>query len=163
MSAKHILVLGIGNTLFTDEGFGVHVVEKLQERYDFADNVSVMDGGVLGLGLMGIISQADYLIVVDAVRNKGRPGDFHRLDAHAIPERMRAKNSLHQVDFIEALSVCRVLDKVPETVIFGVEPEDIDTLNVELTPTIKARVDGMIDMVLAELDRLGASYSRRGV
>jgi hydrogenase maturation protease len=67
------------------------------------------------------------------------------------------------VDFIEALSVCRVLDKVPETVIFGVEPEDIDTLNVELTPTIKARVDGMIDMVLAELDRLGASYSRRGV
>jgi hydrogenase maturation protease len=163
MTAKHILVLGIGNTLFSDEGFGVHVAAKLQERYDFADNVSVVDGGVLGLGLMGIISQADYLIVVDAVRNKGRPGDFHRLDGSAIPERIRAKNSLHQVDFIEALSVCRVLDKVPETVIFGVEPEDIDTLSVELTPTIQARVDGMIGMVLAELERLGASYRKRKV
>jgi hydrogenase maturation protease len=163
MAAKHILVLGIGNTLFSDEGFGVHVVEKLQERYDFADNVSVVDGGVLGLGLMGIISQADHLIVVDAVRNKGMPGDFHRIDGPAIPERIRAKNSLHQVDFIEALSVCRVLDKVPETVIFGVEPEDIDTLSLELTPTIQARVDGMIDMVLVELDRLGASYRKRSV
>jgi hydrogenase maturation protease len=163
MSVKHILILGIGNTLFSDEGFGVHVVERLQERYDFADNVSVVDGGVLGLGLMGIISQADHLIVVDAVRNKGRPGDFHRLDGPAIPERIRAKNSLHQVDFMEALSVCQALDKVPETVIFGVEPEDIDTLGVELTPTIQAKVDGMIDILLAELDRLGASYRRRGV
>ena len=86
MSVKHILILGIGNTLFSDEGFGVHVVERLQERYDFADNVSVVDGGVLGLGLMGIISQADHLIVVDAVRNKGRPGDFHRLDGPAIEQ-----------------------------------------------------------------------------
>jgi len=95
---------------------------------------------------------------VDAIRNRGNPGDLYRLERDAIPERIRAKNSLHQVDFLEALTLCQALDKVPETVIVGVEPEDIETLSLELTPTIQSRVDPVIDMILEELRRLGGSY-----
>lgn len=155
------MILGVGCILFTDEGFGVRVIEKLQELYEFPDNVSVVDGGVLGLNLLGVISEADHLIVVDAIRNKGLPGSLYRLEGDAIPERIRAKNSLHQVDFLEALTMCQVLDKVPETIILGVEPEDIDTLSIKLTSAIQAKVDRMIEMVLAELDHLGVSYQKR--
>jgi hydrogenase maturation protease len=95
--------------------------------------------------------------VVDAIRNKGNPGDLYRLQGDAIPERIRAKNSLHQVDFLEALTLCQALDKVPETVILGVEPADIETQSLELTPAIQSRVDPMIDMVLDEIKRLGGS------
>jgi hydrogenase maturation protease len=161
MESEHIMILGVGSILFSDEGFGVRVVEELEERYTFPENVSIVDGGVLGLNLLGMISQADHLIVVDAIKNKGAPGTLYRLEGAAIPDRVRAKNSLHQVDFLEALTMCKALDKVPEAVILGVEPEDIETLGTELTGTTRARVDEMIDMVLAELSRLGVSCRKR--
>ena len=160
--AVDVMVLGIGCTLYSDEGFGVRVVEKMQREYEFPDDVLLVDGGVLGINLLGVISKPVHLIVVDAIRNKGKPGDLYRLAGDAIPERIRAKNSLHQVDFLEALTLCQALDHVPQTVIVGVEPEDIDTMCVDLTPVTQSKVDDVIAMVLAELDRLGVKYSMKG-
>ena len=160
--ATDVMVLGIGCTLFSDEGFGVRVVEKMEQEYEFSDDVLLVDGGVLGINLLGVISKPKHLIVVDAIKNKGEPGDLHRLEGDAIPERIRAKNSLHQVDFLEALTLCQALDHVPETVIVGVEPEDIETMCVDLTPITQARMDDVIALVLAELDRLGITYTRKG-
>ncbi len=157
-----IMILGIGNLLFSDEGFGVRVVQRLKERYTFPENVSLVDGGVLGLNLLGVISEADHLIVVDAIRNQGEPGTLYRLEGKAIPERVRAKNSLHQVDFLEALTLCQALETpVPNTVILGVEPADIDTLSIELTPATESRIEPVMEQVLAELQRLGASFKQR--
>lgn len=159
--AVDVMVLGIGCTLYSDEGFGVRVVEKMQREYEFPDNVLLVDGGVLGINLLGLISKPKHLIVVDAIRNKGRPGDVYRLKGDDIPERIRAKNSLHQVDFLEALTLCQALEHVPETVIVGVEPEDIETLSMELTPITQSKVDTMIDMVLEEIKRVGGAYRKR--
>ena len=75
MAEQHVMVLGVGNLLFSDEGFGIRVVEELERRYTFPDNVSIVDGGVLGVSLLGIMSEADHLIVVDVIRNQGAPGD----------------------------------------------------------------------------------------
>jgi len=158
---KHIMVLGVGNLLFTDEGVGIHTVQTLLEQYEFSENVSIEDGGVLGINLLGIISEADDLIVVDAIRNGGAPGTLYRLEGDDIPKRILAKNSLHQVDLLEALTLCQALDKVPETVIVGVEPEDIETLSLELTPPVQEKMDDLIAMVLKELDRLGAGYHEK--
>jgi hydrogenase maturation protease len=157
---QQVMILGVGCILYADEGFGVRVIQELQRRYQFPTTVSVVDGGVLGVNLLGVISQPDHLIVVDVIRNKGNPGDLYRLEGKQIPERIRAKNSLHQVDFLEALTLCQALDKVPQTVIVGVEPADIETLSLELTPTTRARMDDVIGMVLAELDRLGVAYRK---
>ncbi len=158
--AADVMVLGIGCILYSDEGFGVRVVEKMEKQFEFSDNVLLVDGGVLGINLLGVISKPEHLIVVDAIRNKGNPGDLYRLEGDAIPARIRAKNSLHQVDFLEALTLCQALDKVPQTVIIGVEPQDIDTQSLELTAPVQAQVDPVIDMVLAELDRLGVTYRK---
>ena len=160
--AADVMILGVGCTLFCDEGFGVRVVEKLEQIYDFPDTVILIDGGVLGVNLLGVISKPNHLIVVDAIRNKGNPGDVYRLEGDAIPARIRAKNSLHQVDFLEALTLCQALDHVPETVIIGIEPEDIDSLCLDLTPTTEAKIDNVIAMVLAELKRLGVTVSKKG-
>ncbi len=161
MTAPHVMILGVGNILLSDEGFGIRVIENIDKTYEFADNVSIIDGGVLGINLLGVMSQADHLIVVDVIRNGGNIGDLYRIAGDAIPERIRAKNSLHQIDFLEALTLCQALDKVPETVIVGVEPQDIETLCVELTPLIKDRIEPVIDMVLEELDHLKITYKKR--
>ncbi len=161
MEEKQIMILGVGNLFFTDEGVGIRVAEALQDRYEFPQNVSVVDGGTLGLSLLGVISKADHLIVVDAVRQGGEPGSLYRLAGEEIPKRIRAKNSLHQVEFLEALTCCQALDKVPETVIVGVEPKDITTMSIELTPTVRAKVDELVEAVLKELTSLGGSYCTR--
>ncbi|RPJ75715.1 MAG: hydrogenase maturation protease [Desulfobacteraceae bacterium] len=154
------MILGIGSILFSDDGFGIQVVQKLEKEYEFPDNVLVVDGGVLGINLLGVISKPKHLIVVDTMRNHGKPGDLYRLEGDAIPERIRAKNSLHQVDFLEALTLCQALDNVPKTVIIGVEPEDIQTLSLVMTPIVQSKVDEVIRGVLSELDRLGVSYRK---
>ena len=158
MKRRQITVLGIGNILFTDEGVGIRVVERLQELYEFPKNVSIIDGGVLGLSLMHFIAEADYLIVIDAIKNKGEPGSLYRLEGEDVPKRILAKNSLHQIDFLETLTSCQMLDMVPETVILGVEPLDIETLSIELTPIIHSKINALMDMVLKELERLGVDY-----
>lgn len=158
----NITVLGIGNILLTDEGFGVRVVEKLYDEYEFPENVSLLDGGVLGINLLGVIAEAKHLIVVDAVKNKQPPGTLYRLEKDELPERILLKNSLHQTDFLETLTLCQAIDKVPETtVVLGVEPEDILTHSVDMTPTVAARVDEMMDLVLRELDHLGVAANKR--
>ena len=158
MDKNQILILGVGNILFSDEGLGVRVVEKLMEDYEFPENVSLEDGGVLGLNLLGVISSADYLIVVDAIRNGGIPGTEYRLEGEEIPERILAKNSIHQVDLLETLTLCQALDRRPQTVIVGVEPEDIETLSLDLTAVVREKLDSLVEMVLGELDRLGCAY-----
>lgn len=154
MKAPRIMILGIGCTLYSDEGLGIHVIDRLRREFDFGDDVELVDGGLLGVSLLGYISGPDHLIVIDAIRNGGKAGDLYRLTGPAIARRMQAKNSVHQVDFLEALAHCQALDHVPETVLIGVEPEDIDTLSCQLTDTLKGRVDEIIGMVLKELDRL---------
>lgn len=158
MDINNITVLGVGNILYSDDGVGIRVVEKLGKEYEFSENVDIIDGGVLGVNLLGVISNAGRLIVVDTVLNHGRPGDLHRLDHDQIPNRILAKNSLHQVDLIEALTLCNALDHVPKTTIIGIEPKDLYTLNENLTPEIEARLDDLVHNVLEEVVRLGGSF-----
>lgn len=159
-NSPDVMILGIGSILFSDDGFGVQVAQKIEKEFEFPDNVLVVDGGVLGINLLGVISKPKHLIVVDTMRNHGRPGDIYRIEGDQIPERIRAKNSLHQVDFLEALTLCQALDNVPKTVIIGVEPEDIQTLSLTMTPAVQSKVDEVIRLVLAELDRLGVCYRK---
>jgi len=150
-----IMVLGVGNILYSDDGFGIKVVEQLQNNYVFPDHVTIVDGGVLGVNLLGVISHAHKLIVVDTILNKSNPGDFHRLEGEEIPNRILAKNSMHQVDLLEALTLCRLMGNIPETIILGVEPQNLETLHPELTPVLAGKVDAMVEWVLQELLSLG--------
>jgi hydrogenase maturation protease len=154
-----ITILGVGNILLSDEGVGVRVVEYLHCKYDFPENVQVVDGGVLGVRLMGVIGNTDFLIVVDAVSDGGAPGTLYRLADDQVPRRVLAKQSMHQLDLPEVLALCAAIDKNPQVVVVGVEPQDITTMEVELTPAIAAKIPELASMVLAELDALGVSYS----
>jgi hydrogenase maturation protease len=158
----NITVLGVGNILYKDDGVGIRVVEKLEKEYSFSDNIIIIDGGVLGINLLGVISNAGKLIVVDTVLNNGKPGDIHKLSHDQIPNRILAKNSLHQVDLIEALTLCNALDYVPQTTIIGIEPEDMENLNEELTPTVAGKLEELSQLVLKEISALGGIWKAKG-
>ncbi len=162
MKEAKIVILGIGCTLVSDQGFGVSVVQALQDDYDFPSSIEIVDGGLVGVGITGTIAAADNLIVVDAIRNQGTPGDLYRLEGKQILERLTAKNDVPQVEFLEALAHCQALDDPPQAILLGIEPEDTQTLACELTPVLERKKGAMIHCVLAELDRMSVVYRKKG-
>ena len=154
-----ILVLGVGNILFTDEGLGVRAVERLQKEYAFSDNVTLMDGGTLGIGLMDPIMGADLLIVVDAVLGSGGPGDIYRLTGDDLRKSLAFKNSLHQTDLVDTLIYCDILGKRPEAVVIGMEPFDYRSMCMELSAVVKSRLPEMMKIVLAEISQAGGTFT----
>ncbi|MCU0572480.1 MAG: HyaD/HybD family hydrogenase maturation endopeptidase [Syntrophobacteraceae bacterium] len=161
MDKNRILVLGVGNILLHDEGVGVRVIEELQARYEFSDNVEFYDGGTLGLRLLDPITGADWLIVVDAVQNGEPPGTIYRLDADDLNKRVTFKSSLHQLDLVETLAYAEILGKRPHTVIVGIEPADISPWGLELTEVVQARMADLCERVLGEIQEAGGRYRPR--
>lgn len=155
--------MGVGNILLKDEGVGVRVAEKLQSEYEFSPNVTVMDGGTLGMRLVEPILESDFLVVVDAVLAGGEPGDVFRLTGEDLRKSLAFKDSLHQADLVETLVYCDILGNRPETVVIGIQPLDYTPWGDELTPTIAAKVDKMTGHVLDEIAQAGGSFTRRAV
>lgn len=159
---KSILVLGVGNILYTDEGLGVRCVERLQERYDFSDNVTLMDGGTQGMRLMDPIMQSDFLIVVDAVLGDKGPGSIYRLKGEDLRKSIAFTDSMHQIDLLDTLAFCEVAGgKRPEAIIVGMEPADYQTMAIEPSQNTLAKMDEMVDAVLKEIEAAGGAYTKR--
>jgi hydrogenase maturation protease len=157
-----ILILGVGNILFTDEGFGVRVAEELEQKYQFSDNVTVLDGGTLGLKLMGPIMESDYLIIVDIVLNDGEPGEVFRLLGEDLNKACAFKNSLHQTDLLDTLAQCSIIGHVPgKVVLFGIEPVNYKDMSAALSPELEARLPEMEALVLREVEDAGGTHTPR--
>ncbi len=154
-----ILVLGVGNILYTDEGAGVRVIEKLLEDYDFSDNVTLLDGGTLGTKLMEPIMACQKLIVVDAVLGGDEPGSVYRLTGEDLRKSLAFKNSLHQSDLVDTLILCELTGHRPEAVVIGVEPHDYKSLAVELSDVVTQRLPRIAEIVLDEVRTSGGDFS----
>ncbi len=153
---KNILVLGVGNVLLKDEGIGVHVVE-IMEDMGLPENVTLVNGGVSGIDLLGAIEEADKVIIVDAVDAGVEAGAVFRFNADQVRVFLNEhKTSLHQVDLFDTLKIAMFLDRCPETVIIGVQPKEI-TWGMELTPDLDSAVPRVIDLVLRETQASGVN------
>jgi hydrogenase maturation protease len=159
------LILGIGNILWADEGFGVRVVQALQQRYEFPENVSLLDGGTQGLGLVPYVQEADTLIVLDAVDFHQEPGTLIELNNDEVPAYFGAKKmSLHQVSFQEVLALSELLGKRPENLyLIGVQPELLEDYGGSLTSTVKAQLEPAIQRVIAYLETRNIYAQRKPV
>lgn len=151
-----ILVLGVGNILFADEGVGVRTVQKMQDEYEFSENITLLDGGTLGTKLMDAIVGSDRLFVIDAVLGNGQPGNIYRLTGDDLRKSLSFKNSLHQTDLVDTLIYCDLIGNCPETVVVGIEPLDYNTMTVELSKEIEVRLPDIISVVQKEIEQLGA-------
>ncbi|WP_042445833.1 HyaD/HybD family hydrogenase maturation endopeptidase [Azospirillum sp. B510] len=159
-----ILVLGIGNILWADEGFGVRTVERLAAGWRFPDAVTLMDGGTQGLYLLPHLENADALIVVDAIDYGLPPGTRRIFRNGDVPAFLGAKKmSLHQTGFQEVLASAMFLGRCPQTLILvGVQPECLEDYGGGLTATVAAQVAPTIDVILSLLrDEFGIEAMRR--
>lgn len=149
------VVLGIGNTILSDEGVGVRAAEALLERFDPPENVEVIDGGTAGMELLEPLSNLDLLVVLDAVKRGQPPGSVVKLAGAEVPVFFRSKLSPHQISICDVLASLEFIgDKPKDMVLIGVEPESLE-LGLELTPSVAARVQEMVNVAVAELAARG--------
>ena len=157
-----ILVLGLGNTIMTDDGFGVEVVTRLSSRYSFQGSVHLIDGGTLGLDLLPYLEEVESLLIIDALDMRDEPGKIFRLEGEEVPRAFSSKLSVHQMGLQDLLAVAELQGHVPRNlVVWGVQPESIE-MGTELTATLAAAVEPVVSRVLEELQGWGVSYVARG-
>jgi hydrogenase maturation protease len=151
-----VLVLGIGNVLWADEGFGVRAVELLHERYDLPDSVSLVDGGTQGMYLLEHVCSADRVLVLDAIDYKLAPGTLRVFRDGEVPVWADTMMSLHQATFQELLSLARLRGRFPSRItLIGVQPAVLDDLGGSLSPLVRARLDEAVSLTVAELSAWG--------
>ncbi|ATW24621.1 HyaD/HybD family hydrogenase maturation endopeptidase [Candidatus Formimonas warabiya] len=149
---EKITVLGIGNILLQDEGFGVRMIEELHRCYRFPDTVQVLDGGTLGLDLLSYLTGTDRLLVVDAVSGGRPPGSFYHFTGDEVKSYFQEKVSLHELGLKDVLAALEILgEPVKEVVILGVEPASLD-LGLDLTPAVAAMVDQTMRVLIDQLE-----------
>ena len=142
------LVLGIGNVLWADEGFGIRAVEALHARYTFPPDVRLMDGGTQGIFLLPWVTSARRLLIFDAVDFGMEPASLRMVQGDEVPCFMGAKKvSMHQAGFQEVLSSATLSGSLPgELVLIGVQPEVLADYGGSLTAGVKGRIGEAVEL-----------------
>jgi hydrogenase maturation protease len=154
------LVLGVGNQLLSDEGFGVQVVTKLINEFQFPDDVRVLDGGTLGLELLVYLEGIENLILVDAVEADQPPGTLIRLEGDEVPTFLTQKISPHQYGIPDLLQAARLRDIQPKNIVlWGVQPATV-RLGLNLSELVEPQTDLAIQMIREQLQSWGHLISR---
>ncbi len=148
-SATYI-VLGLGNTLHSDDGVGPQALEKLRSDPRVPADVSLIEGGTLGLELLTYIWDCSYLLVLDAVDVGQPPGTLVRMSSQEL-QTLPGKGSVHQLGVADLLVALRVLaSRTPEVVLLGVQPASTEW-GTELSPAVAAVLPALADAAIAEL------------
>jgi len=165
-----VLVLGIGNVLWADEGFGVRAVQALHQGWQIPgresdqvhDAVRLVDGGTQGLYLLDAVCCASHVIVLDAIDFGLPPGTLKVFRDAEVPVWSDAVMSLHQTSFQELLSLARLRDRFPRRItLIGVQPLVLDDLGGSLSPGVRARIDEAVQLAVAELAAWGIAARPR--
>jgi hydrogenase maturation protease len=153
------VVLGLGNTLHSDDGVGPQAIQRLRNDARVSeDTTTLIEGGTLGLELLTYIWDCSYLLVLDAVDIGQPPGTLVRLSSQEL-QTLPGKGSVHQLGVADLLVALRVLARrQPTVVLLGVQPATTDW-GTELSPAVEATIGSLVEAAVAELTRLERTAS----
>jgi len=144
-----------------DDAAGVLVVQALAEKYEFPEELTLLDGGTLGLDILPYLEGIDRLLVVDAVETGDPPGTLIRMTGDDIPLALATKVSPHQMGLKDLLLVADLQGYAPrEMVLWGVQPGSIE-MDIELSPEVAGSMGALQERVLEELENWGLKALRK--
>lgn len=145
---QRVLILGIGNILHKDDGVGVHIVNQiLSSDIILPREVEVIDGGTAGFDLLPSMKGRDKIIIVDALKTEDVPGSIYRFSPDYALE-SRTSISLHEIGIKEVIRMLNLLGENPEIEIIGIVPEDINTLDISISPAVEKSIPDAIGLIL---------------
>lgn len=151
MKNKKILILGIGNILLGDDGFGVRAVEYLQNNYSWPENIELLDGGTRGLLLLADLMEKDLVIILDIVMGGEKPGTMYLMENEDLDRSLTIRQSAHQNSINDVLASCELAGHRPDVLVFGFEPCDFSSLNASLSAQAQEKLPAFCENVVAEM------------
>lgn len=164
MENKTIAIVGAGTVIFNDEGVGVYAQRYLENNYEFDRNITFVDGGVLGFKLMTYYQEYDYVLILDTITmNDDESGSIYNLPANELMGLGSYKQTAHEVEIVEMLEICSLLENMADVNIIGIVPDDILSVKVGLSEKLTNNFDDFIKATLNQLDKLGVSYKKKEI
>lgn len=159
--ATPITVLGVGNIILSDEGFGVRVVEYLSKNYEFPDEVMLVDGGTLGIELTQYVTGAEKLLIIDSINSGGQKGKIFKFTNDEVLAHFDDKLSAHEVGIKDVLALLKITGKYPkEVVVLGAEPYKLEA-GVGLSQEMLKLLTKVADISLKVLEEWGVNFLRK--
>jgi hydrogenase maturation protease len=152
---QKVLILGVGNLLLKDDGFGVHLVNSFKDT-SFPEHITLLEAGTVSHQLIPLLRGVDYLIVIDVVEAGDTPGSLFRFSPDDINFRSEQKASLHQISLTDVLNMAELTGGKPKTVIIGVQPKDVSSWSLEMSEELVAVMPRVRELVMEELKKIGA-------
>ncbi|MDD5326938.1 MAG: hydrogenase maturation protease [Phycisphaerae bacterium] len=149
---KAVIVIGLGNTLMSDEGIGIWVVRQLSGFAAEFPYVNFVDAGTGGMAILHLIRDKDKAIFIDCAKMGQQPGTIRKFTPQEIKNtKVLAHQSLHEADLIKIIDIAKQLGQCPADItIFGIEPQSVK-LGLELSETLAGRLNEYVTMVRKEL------------
>lgn len=155
------LVLGLGNLLCGDDGLGIFAVERLRARYAYPTNVSLVDGGTLGLSLLPTLESASSVWILDAVAADAPAGTLVALEGESVEPALRERLSPHQIGVADLLDALHWRDTWPESLrVLGLVPGSME-LRLGLSEPVARNLDALVTRAAEELVAAGHALTRR--
>lgn len=150
---KKVIVVGVGNILFMDEGVGIYAAKYIEQNYILPQNLEVIDGGTLGFQLMSYYQEYDKVIILDTVSISDDAGSIYNLPAQELLGLGSYRQTAHEVEVVEMLEICSMLDRMAEVSIIGIVPDDIQQVRIDLSDAIKEKFDFFINEIIKEIQK----------
>ena len=157
---KRLIILGIGNILLQDEGFGVHFVRWFENRWKLPDDAEIIDGGTLGYVLLEIMSRCEKMVIVDIIRLDDEPGSVYRFSRDEMEIHLPPPTTAHEVTFTDVLFKADLMGECPDLVFLCIVPKAYGEMNLDMTPLLQEKFPVVEKLLLEELAKNGIAPER---
>jgi len=155
------IVIGVGNLLFNDDGIGVITAHYLKKNFDCKPEIEILDGGTLGFNLTEYFLEYDNVFIIDTISTGDKAGTIYKIPSDELLGGNSYKKTAHEVEVLQMLEACALHGKRAEVTIFGIAPQDINSVNIGLSKILTDKFDVLIQTLIKEIESLGIKISRK--
>jgi hydrogenase maturation protease len=156
-----VALIGSGNVFFKDEGIGLYAVKYIKENYTFTPEIDIVDGGILGFKLMPLLQEFNEVIIVNTASDKNKKvGDISIKTTDEFLDGSLVKKTANEVEIAEMLQICSLSEMMAETTVISIAPNDIITVEVELSKELRVFWAKYIDIIISKIESAGINVSK---
>jgi len=154
-------LIGIGNVLQKDDGFGVYAATYLNENYTFTKEIEIINGGVEGIHLLNVLEENNHIVVLDCLHLNDEPASIYAIPAEEISGYGLNNGGAHEIGILQCMDMMELQGKeVPEAIVIGIVPGEV-TFEFGLSPELIEAFDGYISVVLQYLVKEGIEHTKK--
>lgn len=158
---KKIALIGVGNILFADDGVGVYAADYLKHNYRYEPAIEIIDGGVLGLNLMHYFLEYEEILILDTLSIEESSGTIYQLPSDALLGLGNSRKTVHEIEVIQMIEIGTLMGVETVVSVIGIIPEDIQSVEIDLSPVLKNEFGTLIQTVLNVLQKRGITITQK--